>query len=203
MNDDAAVAAPPALAPADRLAAYRSRRSRIDGVTDPVASDLPSVALGQPHPVDANAPAVPGASTQPPRFLVLYGSIRERSSSGLLSEEAGRLLRRFGCEMRIFDLAPYRFPTGRSRTIRRSRDCATAPTGPRAWSGSAAAGSDRGPKSTPIGSLATPLRCHVLAGKGRRITSGQSRRVGLALTQPLPLATRVAPWARLPVASSP
>ena len=39
----------------------------------------------------------------PPRFLLLYGSLRERSFSRLLIEEADRLLRSFGAETRIFD----------------------------------------------------------------------------------------------------
>nr|WP_210261183.1 arsenical resistance protein ArsH [Enterovirga sp. DB1703] len=39
----------------------------------------------------------------PPRFLLLYGSLRERSYSRLLVEEAGRLLKRMGGEVRIFD----------------------------------------------------------------------------------------------------
>jgi arsenic resistance protein ArsH len=38
-----------------------------------------------------------------PRFLLLYGSLRERSFSRLLVEEADRLLRSFGAETRIFD----------------------------------------------------------------------------------------------------
>ena len=42
-------------------------------------------------------------STHPPRFLLLYGSLRERSYSRLLIEEADRILRRFGAETRIFD----------------------------------------------------------------------------------------------------
>lgn len=39
----------------------------------------------------------------PPRVLLLYGSLRERSYSRLAVEEAARLLRFFGCETRIFD----------------------------------------------------------------------------------------------------
>lgn len=39
----------------------------------------------------------------PPRFLLLYGSLRERSYSRLLIEEAARLLRGFGAETRIYD----------------------------------------------------------------------------------------------------
>ncbi|MEP3046291.1 MAG: arsenical resistance protein ArsH [Roseibium sp.] len=39
----------------------------------------------------------------PPRILLLYGSLRERSYSRLLVEEAERLLKAFGAETRIFD----------------------------------------------------------------------------------------------------
>lgn len=39
----------------------------------------------------------------PPRILLLYGSLRERSFSRLAVEEAARLLRHFGAETRIFD----------------------------------------------------------------------------------------------------
>jgi arsenical resistance protein ArsH len=39
----------------------------------------------------------------PPRILLLYGSLRPVSYSRLLTEEAARLLIRFGCEVRIFD----------------------------------------------------------------------------------------------------
>jgi arsenic resistance protein ArsH len=39
----------------------------------------------------------------PPRILLLYGSLRERSYSRFVAEEAARLLRFFGAEPRIFD----------------------------------------------------------------------------------------------------
>lgn len=45
----------------------------------------------------------PVSFDHPPRFLLLYGSLRERSYSRLLVEEADRLLRSFGAETRIFD----------------------------------------------------------------------------------------------------
>ena len=37
-----------------------------------------------------------------PRILLLYGSLRERSYSRLLTQEAARLLETFGAETRIF-----------------------------------------------------------------------------------------------------
>ncbi|RZL65420.1 MAG: arsenical resistance protein ArsH [Variovorax sp.] len=39
----------------------------------------------------------------PPRILLLYGSVRERSYSRLVTEEAARLLQAMGAEARIFD----------------------------------------------------------------------------------------------------
>jgi arsenic resistance protein ArsH len=45
----------------------------------------------------------PSTSNHPPRFLLLYGSLRSRSFSRLLIEEADRLLRSMGAETRIFD----------------------------------------------------------------------------------------------------
>lgn len=44
-----------------------------------------------------------GDTGTPPRILLLYGSLRDRSYSRLVVEEAARLLRYFGCETRIFD----------------------------------------------------------------------------------------------------
>ncbi|WP_439477237.1 arsenical resistance protein ArsH [Brevundimonas sp.] len=39
----------------------------------------------------------------PPRILLLYGSLRERSYSRFAIEEAARILEHLGCETRIFD----------------------------------------------------------------------------------------------------
>jgi len=44
-----------------------------------------------------------GMKGAPPKILLLYGSLRERSYSRLCVEEAARLLQLFGCETRIFD----------------------------------------------------------------------------------------------------
>jgi len=42
-------------------------------------------------------------STHPPRMLMLYGSLRERSYSKLLTLEAARLLEAMGAEVKVFD----------------------------------------------------------------------------------------------------
>lgn len=47
--------------------------------------------------------SVPKPSMHPPRFLLLYGSLRQRSYSRFLTLEAARLLRALGAETRIFD----------------------------------------------------------------------------------------------------
>ena len=44
-----------------------------------------------------------GESSHAPRFLLLYGSLRERSYSKLLALEAARLLTAMGAETRLFD----------------------------------------------------------------------------------------------------
>jgi arsenical resistance protein ArsH len=53
-----------------------------------------------------------GTSTHAPRFLLLYGSLREHSYSKLLTLEAARLLRAMGGEVRIFDPAGLPLPDG-------------------------------------------------------------------------------------------
>ena len=51
-------------------------------------------------------------ATHPPRFLLLYGSLRDRSYSRLMIEEADRLLKAFGAETRIFDPTGLPLPDG-------------------------------------------------------------------------------------------
>lgn len=55
-------------------------------------------------------------STHPPRILLLYGSLRQRSFSRLLTFEAERLLRAMGCETRVFDPAGLPLPDGAPET---------------------------------------------------------------------------------------
>lgn len=66
-------------------------------------NDLPQLdaTLFRVPDVGQLRPAAP--STHPPRFLLLYGSLRERSFSRLLIEEAARLLAAMGAEVRVFN----------------------------------------------------------------------------------------------------
>ncbi|OWK32463.1 arsenical resistance protein ArsH [Sphingomonas mucosissima] len=72
--------------------------TRLRHVTDP--DHLPALRAEYVH----QRPALGlGTFDPPPRILLLYGSLRERSYSRLAVEEAARLLQFFGCETRIFD----------------------------------------------------------------------------------------------------
>lgn len=50
----------------------------------------------------------PQRATHPPRILLLYGSLRERSYSRFLTQEAARLLQSMGAETRVFN--PHELP---------------------------------------------------------------------------------------------
>lgn len=65
--------------------------------------DLPNIDPAMLKPIDVDALVGPAGERHPPRILILYGSLRERSYSRFLAEEAARLLRWFGCEVRLFD----------------------------------------------------------------------------------------------------
>lgn len=60
--------------------------------------------------------AVAQPSNHKPRILILYGSLRDRSFSRFLAEEAVRLLDAFGTETRIFDPRDLPLPDGAPET---------------------------------------------------------------------------------------
>ncbi|WP_417677083.1 arsenical resistance protein ArsH [Roseibium sp.] len=69
----------------------------------PDCSDLPNIAVEHFRPIDRQKLETPEDLIHPPRILLLYGSLRERSYSRFLVQEAARLLQTFGAETRIFD----------------------------------------------------------------------------------------------------
>jgi len=75
-------------------------------------SDLPNLQteLFQQPDISQLRPASP--SQHPPRFLLLYGSLRERSYSKLLTLEAARLLTAMGAEVKVFDPKDLPLPDG-------------------------------------------------------------------------------------------
>lgn len=74
--------------------------------------DLPNVDPALFTTPQASEFKAVASSTHPPRILLLYGSLRERSFSRLLTFEAQRLLTAFGAEARIFDPAGLPLPDG-------------------------------------------------------------------------------------------
>ncbi|WP_235912022.1 arsenical resistance protein ArsH [Mesorhizobium xinjiangense] len=70
----------------------------------------PNLLEEQFRPIDPEALFHVPRSTHPPRILMLYGSLRERSYSRLATEEAARILRRLGAEVRIFNPAGLPLP---------------------------------------------------------------------------------------------
>ncbi|WP_043364515.1 arsenical resistance protein ArsH [Belnapia sp. F-4-1] len=64
---------------------------------------LPNVSEDHLEMPNSAKLGTPGASRHPPRILLLYGSLRERSYSRFLTLEAERILRRFGAETRAYD----------------------------------------------------------------------------------------------------
>jgi len=58
----------------------------------------------------------------PPRFLILYGSLRKRSYSRLLALEAARLLEVMGCEVKVFHADGLPLPDGEPDTHEKVRE---------------------------------------------------------------------------------
>ena len=70
----------------------------------PDLAELPNIASASFQLPDATA--LHADASSPPRILLLYGSLRQRSFSRFATEEAARLLQMLGAETRIFN------PTG-------------------------------------------------------------------------------------------
>ncbi len=68
-----------------------------------LAETLPNIAADLFMQPAAGLHTLPQRSAHPPRILLLYGSVRERSYSRLASEEAARLLQAMGAETRTFN----------------------------------------------------------------------------------------------------
>jgi arsenic resistance protein ArsH len=64
---------------------------------------LPNIRADAFVRADVSALSEPLRSTHKPRILLLYGSVRPRSYSRFLTQEAARLLERLGAEPRIFN----------------------------------------------------------------------------------------------------
>lgn len=66
-------------------------------------ANLPNIRPEQFDIPNLGKLAQTGDLAHPPRILMMYGSLRERSFSRFLTEEAARILEQFGAEVRIFN----------------------------------------------------------------------------------------------------
>lgn len=76
-------------------------------------SELPQVLPDQFHPIDPEAFGSP-PDAAPIRVVLLYGSLRPRSFSRLLVQEAARILEAYGADTQIFDPTGLPLPDGAS-----------------------------------------------------------------------------------------
>jgi arsenic resistance protein ArsH len=75
---------------------------RVGGLIDG-RDDTPNLSETCFQPIDRERLLQGSPVDHPPRILLLYGSVRKRSFSRLVTEEAARILGRFGAETRTFN----------------------------------------------------------------------------------------------------
>ena len=75
----------------------------MDKPQQPFADGLPNLSQAHFEAPTQDSLRVDAPFTHAPRFLILYGSLRERSFSRFLAHEAARLLEVMGGEVRIYD----------------------------------------------------------------------------------------------------
>ena len=66
-------------------------------------TDPPNIDKVLFHKPSLDELTINSIDSHPPKILLLYGSLRERSLSRLLAEEAERILKAMGCETRFFN----------------------------------------------------------------------------------------------------
>src|SRR5690625_4942908 len=71
--------------------------------TKVLRSDLFNLDESLLGPPDLNRLFPKEITLHPPRIVLLYGSVRERSYSRFVTEEAAKILNKLGAETRIFD----------------------------------------------------------------------------------------------------
>jgi len=92
-------------------------------------SDTPQLDEDCFTPVDPERLFPVERAQHPPRILLLYGSLRQRAYSRLLTEEAARILRRLGVETSTFDPSGLPLPDDAEADhpkVRELRDLVTA-----------------------------------------------------------------------------
>ncbi|CAN5387067.1 arsenical resistance protein ArsH [soil metagenome] len=77
---------------------------------------LPDASLPSLDRAAFQLPQADAQPTHPPRFLLLHGSLRDRSYSRLLAQEGARLLQAMGGEVQMFDPTGLPLPDGAPAT---------------------------------------------------------------------------------------
>ncbi len=80
-----------------------SLEPRLECAVSESLSLLPNIDRDSFQQIDQGRLFAESSAVHPPRILLLYGSVRARSFSRLLTEEAARILRLFGAETRTFN----------------------------------------------------------------------------------------------------
>lgn len=69
-------------------------------------ADTPNLEEAHFKAIDMDRLLAPARATHAPRILLLYGSLRDRSFSRLMTEEAARILTRLAAETRTYCAHP-------------------------------------------------------------------------------------------------
>ena len=69
---------------------------------DTALADTPNLEDSHFHAIDTDRLLAPERATHGPRILLLYGSLRDRSFSRLMTEEAARILTQLGAEIQTY-----------------------------------------------------------------------------------------------------
>ena len=93
----------------------------MQGATVSPTGELPNLDQAAFQVLDEAKLFPPVRATHPPRILLLYGSLRDRSYSRLVAEEGARLLRAMGAETRFFD--PTGLPPLPHTTVKEHFEC--------------------------------------------------------------------------------
>jgi len=75
-----------------------------------MSDELINIDVEHLHSIDKEVLQRKDEPSHPPRILLLYGSLRERSYSRLVAEEAARLLKVYGAEAKLFNPADLPLP---------------------------------------------------------------------------------------------
>jgi len=91
-------------------------------------TDTPNIADKHFRQIDKSRLGLASEMQNPPKILLLYGSLRTRSFSRLMSLEAARVLNKFGAETRIYNPSGLPLPDDQDEThpkVRELRDLVT------------------------------------------------------------------------------